>query len=967
MLWVAILVPILIILPADGQFPLPDFEKTEITERQGVGSYRLPNDVIPIKYYLTLEPEFDTFGFDGIAEINLQVINETNTITLHSVELTLQNLTINCASPAEDYSNLTIEYSFLDLARQFLVITLSRNVAPGSECTLLILYEGILNQDSHGFYRAQYTDREGNVRWLAVTQFEPTYAREAFPCFDEPALKAEFEITIIRPNNYNSLSNSPIYISMPYMNNKRMDLFRVTPRMSTYLVAFVVSEFTSVSSGYQAVHGRPEFINESRGDFALSMGLQVLPAIENFLGIAYNSSLVKLDNVAIPDDYFSNGAMENWGLVTYRESSLFSKENVSTSAEKQGIGTIISHEYGHKWFGNLVSPLWWNYVWINEGFATYLQNYGASVAQPSWRLMERFALSTLQSAFSTDQLQNARPMTYDAETPDEINALFDRIAYNKAGSVIRMVEHFLTTPVFQRGLNRFLVNNSFSAATEYELWSALDEAVIEAGINLGRPLEEIMTTWTQQAGFPLVTILVAPVTRTVTVAQERFLLDNASYDSNETWIIPLNFVISSNPNFEDTAPILLLRENSQSITTFANVNPGEWIIANIQQTGYYRVNYDEENWGLIANYLNRDNFNNIHPSNRAQLIDDALVLARAGRLNYEVVFDLISYLNRETDYVPLNSFINNLAFLDRVLSASPNIALFREFTRNLLQAAFDYLTPYESNIDDHIDRLNRQQILTTLCNLNHEACLQSASNYLRTWQHISPDLQSAVYCGGLRNGGEEEWNYLYNLYTSSTTERLQRNRILNALSCTENSTLLQRVLDMAFSQSTEWRLLSNADRLRALTGLYTNSENGIDIALNMNFAQLFASFSTRNVNTILNGLSLRLTRGDRQDLFRQILQLQDSSSWDLHGNAFRNSLSNINQTNDWIANYQDAINNWLIERVTLPTTSSPTPTTTVSTSDTTVSPTTPAPPDNGSIDVRIMPLLLLCTLILLYT
>ncbi|KAK9730884.1 Peptidase family M1 domain [Popillia japonica] len=393
-----------------SQFPdVPDSDIRKISPIND-GTYRLPGDTVPNHYDITLEPNFQEFTFD--------------------VRMLGASALLPVGSTSEEP----------DL--HFFRIHLESTVQSGDILEVTLFYTGNLNTENRGFYRASYFE-DGNIKWFGTTHFAATEARRAFPCYDEPALKAIFTIHIIRPATYNSVSNTdPAGAPVP-VDGKFRDDFQDTVLMSTYLVAFVVSEMTSTGRlNNQAVIAAPALIIDGRGDYGRQTGIDSLQAMADFTGIPY--SLSKLDQVGLPDPWFTSGAMENWGLVIYRERYILWKSGISTSSDRQNVASIIAHELSHQWFGNLVSPLWWTYLWLSEGFATYFEHYATNIVEPGMRMMDQYVTAVNQRAMDNDATTITRPMSYYAETPTAIRALFDRIAYQKSGAVIRMMEHFLT-------------------------------------------------------------------------------------------------------------------------------------------------------------------------------------------------------------------------------------------------------------------------------------------------------------------------------------------------------------------------------------------------------------------------------------------------------------------------------------------------------------------------------------------
>nr|CAD7396260.1 unnamed protein product [Timema cristinae] len=638
-------------------------------------NHRLPTAVVPDSYTLKVIPYFEVdseFTFDGEVVIRINVNEPTDRIVLHVNQLDIVESSLNITSVSEG-TQLTVINTTLDTPRQFFDIQLEEELVEGGVYDVKVIYVGYLNDDMAGFYRSYYKVGE-EIRWIATTLFHPTNARKALPCFDEPELKAKFRISIARLPKYHSISNAKrIETTTPNTteDGRIWDEFEETPAMSTYLVSFIVSDFGSSSNlaGNVSVWARESAVAQAA--YSVSISQDTLTALEHFTEINYQ--LDKMDQAAIPD--FSFGAMENWGLVTYRENLLLFDETVSTTANRQSIATIIAHEFSHQWFGDLVTPDWWAYPWLNEGFATYFEYFIAAKVEPNWQLDQQFLVEVVQNAFATDALDSSRPMNYNITYSSEIIGVFDTITYDKAGSVIRMLEHVLTSETFRKGLSRYLKAQSYQTTKPDILYSHLQAQHSETvGSDESVNVKQIMDSWGNQKGYPLISVTRDYHAGTANVTQKRFLLRPTSDTSDDgfNWWVPLSYTSRSEADFTMTSPAVWITPSDSQLQLTGIGGSGDWVIFNIQETGYYRVNYDAQNWQLITNQLNSDQFDVIHVLNRAQLLDDSLNLARAGILDYVSALDVTSYLYRETDYIPWYSAFNAFNFLNiRLRGASP--------------------------------------------------------------------------------------------------------------------------------------------------------------------------------------------------------------------------------------------------------------------------------------------------------
>lgn len=403
--------------------------------------YRLPNDTYPLRYDLELttyihledeEPEegetiAQKFRFDGKVTIEVSIRNATDMITVHS-----RGLSITSSSLVEKETEDTVDYEIETQTEfDFLTFKTEEMLVEGKVYILEISFFGELGRFS-GFYRSSYTDEDGNERWLATTQFQPTSARNAFPCFDEPGIRAPIKLSIIHVKNYFAISNMPKDATISQPNDMVKTTFLLTPSMQTYLLAFVVSDFTFVEihgTVPQRVFARKDVIDRGEADFAVRAGVNILHWLEDHLNFKYSKNNPKMDQIGIPD--FVAGAMENWGLVTYQEGILYYNEKSNRYFTKYYCAGTVGHEYAHQYFGNLVSPQWWSYIWLNEGFATLYAAKSAEGPFPELSNVDNYQLSAFAYAMAVEELGLTRPMTLYVEAPTDVYSLFDAIAYSK--------------------------------------------------------------------------------------------------------------------------------------------------------------------------------------------------------------------------------------------------------------------------------------------------------------------------------------------------------------------------------------------------------------------------------------------------------------------------------------------------------------------------------------------------------
>ncbi|KAJ6669755.1 hypothetical protein lerEdw1_000304 [Lerista edwardsae] len=434
---------------------------------------RLSKHVFPVHYDLLIHPNLTTFTFTGLAKIEIMITQTTSSVILHSKYLNIFKATIQGKSGSMDLDKVTVlEYPPFE---QIALMT-PESLQTGKNYIISIEYSANLSDSFHGFYKSTYKTPEGKVKMLASTQFEPTAARMAFPCFDEPAYKAKFTVKIRRNPKHLALSNMPLAKSVEISKWLIEDHFETSVKMSTYLVAFIVSDFKSItkttSHGIKvSVYTAPDKIKQA--DYALDTAVKLLDFYEGYFGIPY--PLPKQDLAALPD--FQSGAMENWGLTTYRESALLYDPEKSSASSKLWITLVIAHELAHQWFGNLVTMAWWNDLWLNEGFAKFMEFVSVNVTHPDLKVEDYF-IDKYFSAMKVDALASSHPVSFPVENPAQILEMFDDVSYDKGACILNMIQDYLSPEVFKAGVVKYLLRFSYQNTQSEDLWNCLSDASI---------------------------------------------------------------------------------------------------------------------------------------------------------------------------------------------------------------------------------------------------------------------------------------------------------------------------------------------------------------------------------------------------------------------------------------------------------------------------------------------------------
>uniref|UniRef100_A0A182YS15 Aminopeptidase n=1 Tax=Anopheles stephensi TaxID=30069 RepID=A0A182YS15_ANOST len=569
--------------------------------------------------------------------------------------------------------------------------------------------------------------------------------------------------------------------------------------MSTYLLAFVISDFKTISQETDRFRIFAAEHKVAHTEYALEFLGKSLRTLETLFGHQYQ--LPKVDLIAIPD--FAMGAMENWGLITFREQYLIYEESVTTARTKQNIADLITHELTHMWFGNEVTPDWWTYLWLSEGFARYFEYYVTSQLEPSWNLWEQFIVNNVHSALSQDCFAHNRMMSYYATDPAILNDLFDYVVYAKSASVIRMIQNVIGFDTFRQALNDYLRSRSYLTTKPEYLYTSIEKF---RTVDLPASVEAIFESWANAPGYPVVTVTVDRTKRTLTASQKRFWMPNEvdTAPENKLFYIPLNYAssVSSSSTFEDTAPTFWLTPTEP--TTTISIESGiEWLVVNKQQTGYYRVNYDEESWHKLISVLNSDRFDELVPViNRAQLVDDVANLARAGEVGYDVALSLMQYLERETEFVPWGTAYTALLHLDQMFSSNKEYIRFESFGRSITSHVFNNTMGAEGT---HLNRLHRDNSVYLACYFGVPACLKMATDTVQAALRedtltMPKELQSAVFCALHKHELPVEGDYGIELLSKfwQATDQYQQliDMFIGGLGCSRNRAMTEFYLQM---------------------------------------------------------------------------------------------------------------------------------------------------------------------------
>ncbi|KAK9876074.1 hypothetical protein WA026_011185 [Henosepilachna vigintioctopunctata] len=660
-----------------------------------------------------------------------------------------------------------------------------------------------------GVYGSRYYDgNQKKTKTLVSTQFSPIDARKAFPCFDEPSFKSVFSINIARPKSMSTISNMPKKGQPQAYNGKEdwvWDHYQDTPPLPTYLIAFVISDFQSTNSTRPSTQFWTKKILLSQTRYASMLTPKMINFMEKYVNVSFPDE--KLDLVAIPE--FGYGAMENYGLITFRESMFLFDENNTSIEDQKTIAQVVAHELAHQWFGNLVTPKWWDDLWLKEGFATYFSYLAVQEVHPDWIFIQEILPYELNSALSYDSYKSALAISTDIKNNKQIRQQFGSSSYRKGACLIRMANHFLGLPTFTKGLTYYLTRYKNKNADHKDLFKCFDDAAAEDNIPFVNftSVGEIMENWVVRPGFPVLTIKTDKKNKTITIKQKRFLF-NDDQDSTKWWV-PISVATDLEPNFHDASPKAWLKDELITIP----VNFKEWYIVNVNQTGYHMVNYDEEIWhSLIRNVMQ------LPALTRAQLIGDSMELAKANLLDYDIPLRLIANMAVRDNlimFIPTLVAFDKLEFLSDILVNTPAFGLFENYHKTIFKDTYETVD-FSTTLDDYLSLRIMKTVLEWSCRSVESRCAIRAHNLYRQWMQrsivIQPNIRHIVYCTAIRQGGKPEWDFAYHEYkrTNSPTEK---NVLLDALGCTKHEWLLSRYLNIVLDDESYSMRVQDADRI----------------------------------------------------------------------------------------------------------------------------------------------------------
>ncbi|XP_030580859.1 glutamyl aminopeptidase [Archocentrus centrarchus] len=876
-------------------------------------NFRLPNYVNPVHYDLHLEPNLEDDTYIGTVDIELEVTKPTRYLWLHIRETFVSTMPrLRMLSNQGGQREMAVKSCFEYKDQQYVVVEATEELpvsGTGEVYTLSLDFQGWLNGSVVGFYRVIYTEN-GITKKIAATDHEPTDARKSFPCFDEPNKKATYNISITHDAKYKALSNMPVEGTPQELpDNKIKTSFKKSVPMSTYLVCFAVHQFdyverTSARGIPLKIWAQPSQIQTA--EYAANVTKVIFDYFEEYFNMNY--SITKLDKIAIPD--FGTGAMENWGLITYRETNLLYDQNQSSSYNKQRVASVIAHELVHQWFGNIVTMDWWDDLWLNEGFASFFEYIGVEVAEPTWGMRDIMIISDVLPVMVDDALLSSHPIIVNVSTPAEITSVFDAISYSKGASILRMLEDWMGRDVFRDGCRKYLKDFYFKNAKTADFWASLARVS-------GLPIAEVMDTWTKQMGYPVLDLSVSETN--AKLSQKRFLLDPKADASQPPsvlgykWTIPIKWHSIQN---EKNMSSIFDRNSTEHIINNYSLPVDGLLKVNNDHIGFYRVNHDNHMWNAISQQL-QTNYLEFDTADRTGYIDDVFSLARADIIDYSHAFNLTKYLANETDYIVWDRVASSIAYLRDMLSGNAILySKFQKLFRDHVKAISTHLGWEDKGTQTQ--RLLRETVLGIACQMGDQDSLNEASRIFDQWingsvSSVALNLRLLVYRYGMKNSGTEaKWNIMFQRYKDISLAQ-EKDKLLYGLASVENADLLFRLLEATKNES----VVRSQDLFTVVRYVSYNPLGQIMAwdwsTLNWDYLVNRYTINDRNLGRLLNQITTNFNTELQLWKMEHFFSLtSDAGAGEM---PRQQALERVRNNIEWIRRNEDEIKEWLENNV----------------------------------------------------
>ncbi|MFA6515377.1 MAG: M1 family metallopeptidase [Candidatus Paceibacterota bacterium] len=847
-------------------------------------SVRLPSHISPINYKLTIRPDLESFTFSGHEIIKIKIDKEVNKITLHSKDIDIETASVGNKKDKQFTSKITY-----DTENETVTLFFKNKIIGKSEINLV--FKGIINEGLRGFYRSKYI-LNGEEKYLATTQFESTDARRAFPCFDEPEHKATFEVSLIIADKHTAISNTLPVTTVEHGAGYKVVSFAPSPRMSTYLLAFIVGEFEFLEGKTKEGVQIRVFTTAGKSHqakFALEVAIKSLEFYNEYFDIPY--PLPTLDLVAIPD--FESAAMENWGAVTFRETAILVDDENTSLSNKQWVAIVIAHELSHQWFGNLVTMKWWTDLWLNEGFATYMETFCVNKMFPDWHMWDLYLADRYALGLRLDSLSSSHPIEIKVNHPNEINEIFDMVSYAKGGAIIRQLAEYIGHDKFRLGLQHYLKKHSYKNTDTKDLWESFEKVS-------KKPINKMMSLWTKETGYPLVTL--SPILRigeNWKVEQERFFssrikaLEYAKTKKKKhLWPIPFKY--------ESGGEILNLLMTNKSApligTSIGKINK--------EEETFMRVKYDEITLKKLGEEIKNGK---LSTADRLGIIRDLFSLAEGGYEKTDVALEFALNYKDETEYIVWVEIALGINKIYNLIYEETFINKYETYALSLFSSLAKKMGFEKIKGEKHSDVFLRSLAISQAAFYGDKKIISEAKKLFinRNNKSIHADIRSTIFKIVASNGTEKEWKLFERMYREEKLHE-EKDRYGYALTSFKNKALLEKTLKFIISDS-----VRNQDAPHLLAIIWQNP-SGRDLAWqfvknNWNiFLKKYGEgghFLSRLI-TPLGGHSSLKDLKDTQNFFKKNLAPGANRS-------LLQSYEKIASNAAWIKDDKKVIKNWL--------------------------------------------------------
>ncbi|KAI1814366.1 peptidase family M1-domain-containing protein [Poronia punctata] len=862
------------------------------------GRVLLPTNVIPRHYDVTLEPDFEKYTFEGKVVIDFDVQEESQSISLHTIDIKIHSANIKSGDTVVTTSS-AISY---DESTQVSKIQL-KDAVPKGKTQLEIKYTGQLNDSMVGFYRSTYKKPDGSEGILATTQMEANDCRRAFPCFDEPSHKAIFTVTLIADKHLTCLSNMDVASEAEVQSQisgttKKAVKFNPTPLMSTYLVAFIIGELNYIETKKFRVPIRvyaPASSDIEHGRFSLELAARTLEYYEKIFDAEF--PLPKMDMVAIPD--FAAGAMENWGLITYRVVDLMLDEKASGAAVKERVAEVVQHELAHQWFGNLVTMDWWEGLWLNEGFATLMSWLSCNHFYPEWKVWESYVTDNLQSALGLDSLRSSHPIEVPVKRASEVDQIFDAISYSKGSCVLRMISTYLGEDAFLEGVRRYIKKHAYGNTQTDDLWAALEDAS-------GKPVREIMSIWTKNVGFPVVHVTENTADSSIHVQQNRFLRTGDANPEEDKVLYPV-FLGLRTKDGVDGSLTLTEREGVYKVPDL------DFYKLNADHTNIYRTSYSPERLTKLGQAAKEGQ---LTVPDRAGMIADAGALAMAGYQKTSGILNLLKGFDTEEAFVVWSEIIARLATVQSAWVFEDNAVkdALEAFVRELVSPKAHQLGWAFSDQDGHIEQQFKAMLFGAAGSAGDEAIVAAAKEMFSKYaagdkSAIHPNIRGSVFSIALKYGGKAEYDALLDIFHGSKNTD-ERNTVLRCMGRAKEPELIRRTLDFAFSSD-----VKSQDIYLPISGLRAHAE-GVDALfkwLTEKWSTIHKRLSdnTSILGSVVTICTSSFTKAEQLEKMEAFFKDIDTTSFD---QSLAQSKDAVRSKISWVERDRDDVANWASQK-----------------------------------------------------